>query len=102
MTEKELKKLNRYQLLEIIIMQTEELNKLKNQLEETQALLEQQQMKVSQAGNIAVASLTLSGIFETAQSAADLYLEKVKEYVEDESILRKSLRDNVTEYSVSL
>lgn len=29
-------------------------------------------------------------------------LEKVKEYVEDESILRKNLRDNVTEYSVSM
>ena len=80
MTEKELKKLNRYQLLEIIIMQTEELQKLTSQLEETKALLEKQQINVASAGNIAQASLQLSGVFEAAQTAADRYLEAVKEY----------------------
>lgn len=78
MTEKELKKLNRYQLLELIIMQTEEMEKLKKELEDTKAKLEQKQILLSKAGNIAEASLQLSGIFETAQKAADIYLASVK------------------------
>lgn len=82
MTEKELKKLNRYQLLEIIIMQTEELQKLTEELAQTKALLEKQQIKIVRAGSIAQASMSLAGVFEAAQSAADIYLEAVKEYTD--------------------
>lgn len=82
MTEKELKKLNRYQLLELIIIQTEEMEKLKKELEDTKAKLEKQQIMMAKAGNIAEASLQLSGIFEAAQRAADVYLESVKEYAD--------------------
>ena len=63
-------------------MQTEELQKVTAELEYTKALLEKQQIKVTRAGNIAQASLALSGVFEAAQSAADRYLEAVKEYTE--------------------
>ena len=82
MTEKELKKLNRYQLLELIIIQTEEMEKLKKELEDTKAKLEKQQIMMAKAGNIAEASLQLSGIFEAAQRAADVYLESVKVYAD--------------------
>lgn len=78
MTEKELKKLNRYQLLELIILQTEQIADLEKQLSHTRDLLEHQQIQVSQAGSIAEAALQLSGIFEAAQSAADHYLANVK------------------------
>ena len=78
MTEKELRKLNRYQLLELIILQTEEMEKLKEELEATKAKVENQQIMLSKAGNIAEASLQLSGIFEAAQKAAEIYLESVK------------------------
>ena len=80
MTEKELKKLNRYQLLEIIIMQTEELEKVKAELEQTKEMLEKHNIELSRAGDIAQAALKISGVFEAAQSAADIYLESVKEY----------------------
>jgi len=80
MTEKELKKLNRYQLLEIIIMQTEEIEKLTQELEHTKKLLENRKIDMACAGNIAKASLVLSGVFEAAQAAADVYLDSVKEY----------------------
>lgn len=78
MTEKELRKLNRYQLLELIIMQTEELEKVKAQLVQAEQKLEQRNLQVKEAGNIAQAALQLSGIFEAAQKAADLYLENIK------------------------
>lgn len=79
MTEKELKKLNRYQLLELIIIQTEELEKVKTQLAETQQKLEERILQIEQAGSIANAALQLGGVFEAAQAAADMYLENIKE-----------------------
>lgn len=78
MTEKELKKLNRYQLLELIIMQSEELESVKAQLQQAQHQLEQRNIDIKEAGNIAQAALQLSGIFEAAQAAADMYIENVK------------------------
>ena len=82
MTEKELKKLNRYQLLEIILMQAEELEKVTAELEQTKAQLEDKQIKATRVGDIAQASLALAGVFEAAQSAADIYVEAVKQYAE--------------------
>lgn len=83
MTEKELKKLNRYQLLELIILQTEQITDLEKQLKTTRSLLENQQIQVAQAGSIAEAALQLSGIFEAAQTAADTYLANVKIHTEN-------------------
>ena len=83
MTEKELKKLNRYQLLEMIILQTEQIADLERQLEKTRQALESQQIRVSQAGSIAEAALQLSGIFEAAQTAADTYLANVLEHTKN-------------------
>lgn len=78
MTEKELKKLNRYQLLEMLILQTERADRLEQELEETRKRLEEHDLRISQLGSIAEASLQLSGIFEAAQKAADLYLDEAK------------------------
>lgn len=82
MTEKELKKLNRYQLLEMLILQTERADRLEQELLETQKQLEEHNLRISQFGSIAEASLQLSGIFEAAQKAADLYLEEAKKRAE--------------------
>lgn len=93
MTEKELKKMNRYQLLEIIIMQTEELQKLSAELEQVKLQLTQQHIRSARAGNIAQEALALSKIFENAQEAADLYLHTVKEYTDkaDEIVLNAQI-----------
>lgn len=83
MTEKELKKLNRYQLLEMIILQAEQIADLEKELARTRELLDSQRIQVTQAGSIAEAALQLSGIFEAAQSAADVYLSNVKTHSEN-------------------
>ena len=79
MTEKELKKLNRYQLLEMLIIQTERANELEKKLEQAQEKLDSREVQMTVMGSIAEASLQLSGVFEAAQNAADTYLEAVKE-----------------------
>lgn len=79
MTEKELKKLNRYQLLEMLIIQTERANELEKKLEQAQEKLDSREVQMTVMGSIAEASLQLSGVFEAAQNAADIYLEAAKE-----------------------
>ena len=78
MTDKELKKLSRMELLEMLLIQTKEVERLQSELETTQELLNRRELEFSQVGNIAEAALQVSGIFEAAQKAADQYLENVK------------------------
>lgn len=79
MTEKELKKLSRYQLLEMIIIQSRQLELKELHIQSLQDELDSQKIRLSSAGNIAEAALQLSGIFEAAQSAADLYIKNLEE-----------------------
>lgn len=83
MTEKELRKLNRYQLLELLLVQTERAEKLQNRLDTMEKELFDQHVEISSLGSIAEASLKLKGVFEAAQNAADLYLEAAKEKAEE-------------------
>ena len=83
MTEKELKKLNRYQLLELLILQTERADKLQARLETVEKQLQDQEIRMASLGSIAEASLQLSGVFQAAQTAADMYIEAAKKQAEE-------------------
>lgn len=96
MTERELKKLNRYQLLELIIIQTEQIETLQEQLQQAQAQIDAQDIRIKEAGSIAEASLQLSGIFEAAQSAADIYLENVRKQTADADSIREIARQDAS------
>ena len=82
LTQKELKKLNRYQLLELLIMQTERADKLQAKLEAAQEQLREQELQLSSLGSIAEASLQLKGVFQAAQDAADMYIAAAKKQAE--------------------
>lgn len=82
LTEKDLKKLNRYQLLEMLIIQTERANELEKKLEEAQEKLDSRDVQMTVIGSIAEASMHLGGIFEAAQNTADIYVNAVKERTE--------------------
>lgn len=77
MTDKELKKLSRAELLEMLLQQTREVERLSRELEKAELLLRQRQLVVEQTGNLAQAALELNGIFEAAQATADQYLENI-------------------------
>ncbi len=79
MTGKELRKLGRPQLLELLVAQGKELEALKERLAEAEAQLADRRLAIDEAGSIAEASLALSGIFETAEAAAAQYIENIKE-----------------------
>ena len=78
MTEKDLKKLNRYQLLELLILQTDRADKLQSKLDATEKQLMEQELKIASMGSIAEASLQLKGVFQAAQDAADMYIDAAK------------------------
>ena len=75
MKEKDLRKLNRYQLLELLILQTERADKLQAKLELAEQQLTKQVFQISSLGSIAEASVHVTGIFQTAQETADMYLD---------------------------
>ena len=83
MTEKELRKLNRYQLLELLIVQINRADKLQKQLEKVETQYMRQDIKLTALGSIAEASLQLNGVFEAAQKAADAYLEEARNQAEE-------------------
>lgn len=83
MTEKQLRKLTRAELLELLIEQTKKTVALEKELEECKAALESRDIKIENAGSIAEAALQISGIFETAENAAEQYLENIKRMEEE-------------------
>lgn len=82
MNEKELRKLSRRDLLEMLIEQSEELLETKKQLQELEKKLAEREINIDKAGSIAEAALSLSGIFELAEVAGQEYLENIKKLSE--------------------
>ena len=78
MTEKELLKLKKSELLEIMLAQSKEIDSLREQLAKTQSMLDDRKIAIDESGSIAEASLRLTKVFEEAQKAADLYVENIK------------------------
>lgn len=78
MTDQELHKLSRKELLELLLEQSRQLDSLQEQLQQAQAQLTNRQLLLDKAGSIAEASLQLNRVFEAAQAAAEQYLENVQ------------------------
>lgn len=96
MTDKELRRLSRMELIQLLIEQTEENERLQKELDEAMEKLNDRRLLLSNAGSIAEAAVQINGLMETAQRTADLYLENVKqeyqEKIQDEyAALRRKM-----------
>jgi len=69
--------------LELLVMQTERADKLQARLEETTRQLNEKNIQISSLGSIAEASLQLGGVFQSAQQAADMYIDAAKKRAEE-------------------
>ena len=92
MTDKELKRLSRGELLEMLIAQASENEKLKQELEDAQAALQDRSIAIDNAGSIAEASLQLSGVFEAAQNAAEQYLANIQRMNDQQDLIAQKLQ----------
>lgn len=77
MTDSELKKLSRKELLEMLISQSKELQSLQEKLTAAEAALQKKEIIINEAGSIAEAALQLSGIFDAAQEACQQYTDNI-------------------------
>ena len=75
---KQLRKLRRSDLFELLVEQEKEIEELQGQVKELEGKLERRELEVTDAGSIAEAALAISKVFEEAQAAADTYLYNVK------------------------
>lgn len=78
MTDKDLKRLRRDELLEMLIAQSKRTEQLERELEEARAALQSRDIFLEEAGSIAEAALRINGVFEAAQAAAQQYLDNIR------------------------
>lgn len=83
MTERELRKMSRAELLELLLDERRENEVLREKLKKALTALSDRQIALTEAGSIAEAALRINGVFEAAQAAADQYLENVRRLTED-------------------
>lgn len=91
MTDKELRRLKREELLEMLIEVSKENEKLREMLIASEKELKSREIKISNAGSIAEASLALNGVFEAAEKACVQYAENIERMnKESEKILAQA------------
>ena len=78
MTDKQLKRLNRSKLLQMLLEIERENETLRARNEELEAKMRKRELQLAESGSIAEAALKLNGIFEAAQKAADQYVYNVQ------------------------
>ena len=97
MTERELRRLSRTDLLELLLAQRKENEQLRCLLDQTQAQLADRTIKINNAGSIAEASLQLSGIFEAAQDSCQYYLDNIRLLSERQSAVCRQMEAETKE-----
>ena len=78
MTDKELKRIGRAELLELLLAQSEENEALQARIDELEEELRNRDIIIANAGTIADAAFQLNGVFDAAGAAAVQYLENIK------------------------
>ena len=91
MADKELRKLSRKQILELLLRLTEKSESLQAELDEANRKLKNKLLIKSEAGSIAEASLKLNGVFEAAENAAEQYLYNIKVLSDNQEEIKKRI-----------
>lgn len=96
LTEKELRRLRRVDLLEMLVEQGRELERTRAQLAEARAQLEDRRIQMARCGSIAQASLELNRVFEAAQAAADQYVANVQRMADERVAAKRVSAERVS------
>lgn len=78
MTDKELKRLSRAELLEMLINQVKENEILRTKLAGAEARLDSRMLEIQDVGTMAEAAMRLNAVFASADAAAKQYLDIIK------------------------
>lgn len=77
-TDLELRKLSRQELLTLLVAVSRERDALRVELDAARAALADRQLQIDEAGTLAEAALRLNGVFDAAQAAAQQYLDNAR------------------------
>lgn len=83
MIRKELKRLSRRELVDIIYQLKKNDQQKQEQIDVLEKALQEKRIRVSVAGSIAEAAVDITNIFSAAQTTADLYLHEISRMKED-------------------
>ena len=78
MTAKELKRLRRSDLLEMLLDLSKENQALRQELAKARQQLQDRTIRIQESGSLAEAALRLNGVFEAAQAACQQYEENLR------------------------
>ena len=92
-TDKELRRLSRSELLEMLIAQTAENDQLKTKLEQAEAQLRDRRIAIDKVGSLAEAALSLNGVFQAAEAAAQQYLENIQRISGQQDAICRSMKE---------
>ena len=81
----DLVKMKKKDLLEIMLAQSKEIDRLRDRVAELEAELENREFEFLKIGSIAEASLAVTNIFKEADEAARIYLDNVRRIYEKQS-----------------
>ena len=93
MTDKQLRKLSRAELVDIIFELQKNYKQLEDEYKEVREALDRKELIMSNAGSIADAAIQINGVLEAAQAAADQYLRSLKAANEDASKIISDAHD---------
>lgn len=79
MNEKELRKISRKELLELLLEQANRIVDLEKELADAKAKLEDKRIMLNEAGNLAEASLKITDLFQKTMETCKIYSDNVEE-----------------------
>lgn len=93
MTDKEFRHMSRGDLVEIIYQYQQREQALQSQVVSLTEELNDRRIKINNAGSLAEAVLSLNHVMETAQAAADQYLDEIRSVHTDATAREKEIID---------
>lgn len=97
MTDRELRKLSRNDLLELLIDQAKEIDRLREELNVANKKLSDRKIIIDNAGSLAEAALQLNGVFTAAQEACAQYTENIAYLYQQQKAIRNRMEQETQE-----
>lgn len=89
--QKNLKKMSKKELLELLVLQSKKIEELESELAKVKTSLDDKQIIITEAGSIAEASLKLNKVFESAEKAINQYLYNIKRTINNQESINKDI-----------
>ena len=102
MNAKELKGLSRSDLLELLLAQTERVEQLEQELEETRSRADARDIMISKSGTLAEASMQINQVWKAADQAAAQYLGNVMRMYDEQLVKNERLEHEYEKRSKEL